>query len=83
LLSCRIWSEKCFTRCILTQLKSNLSTRCCAIADAIWIVFSLTRRRFAAAETLFQAGSLSYSSCLSKVDCFFKVSETCIVDLLA
>ena len=41
------------------------------------------QRGFAAAETLFQAGSLSRSSCLSKVNSIFKAAETIFVDLVA
>jgi hypothetical protein len=42
-----------------------------------------TRQLVAAAEQLFQAGSLSQFSCLSKVRCLFKVSKNFFVDLLA
>jgi len=78
----QIWSEKWFRRCIFTKLKSDSSKGCCAISDSICISSSSTRRRFAAAERLFQAGSFSHSSCFSKVCCIFKASETFFVDLL-
>jgi len=41
------------------------------------------RRHFAAAELVFQLGSLYCSSCLSKVVCIVKASETFFVDLVA
>jgi len=72
--SWRTWSKNWFRRCIITKLKSGSSTRCCAISDSICVLSSSTRQRFAAAGRLFQAGSLSCSSCLSKVSCFFKAS---------
>ena len=81
--SWRIWSEKWFRRCIFTKLKSDLSTRWCAISDSLCVLSSSTWRHFAAAERLFQVGSLSRSSCLSKVRCFVKASQTFFVDLLA
>jgi len=81
--SWRISSEKWFRRCIFTMLKSNLLTRCCAISDSICVFSSLMPPRFSAAERLFQEGSLSSSSCLSKVSYFVKVSETFFVDSLA
>jgi len=50
-----------------------------------WLLgFKYPRNRcIAAAERLFQAGSLFHSSCLSKVCRYFKASETILVDLLA
>jgi len=77
-----IWSRMCFRRCIITKWKYNLLIRCCAWADSICILSSSTKQRFAAAERLFQAGSLSRSSCLSKLSCSFNASETIFVDLL-
>ena len=77
------WSEKWFRRCIFTKLKSDSSTRCCAISDLLCILSSSTQRRFAAAGRLCQMGLLSCSSCLSKVSCFCKASEIFFVDLLA
>ena len=81
--SWRIRSEKWFRRCIFTNLISDSSRRCYAISDSIFVFSSSTRRRFAATERLFQVGSLSRSSCLSKVSSFFKASKTFFVDLLA
>ena len=78
----QIWSEKWFKRCIFTKLKSDLSTGCCSISDSLCSLSSSTRQCMAAAEGLFQEGSLSRSSCLSKVNSFLKASETCFVDLL-
>jgi len=80
--SWQIWSEKWFRRCIFTKLKSDSSTRCWAISDSIWVLSSSMRRCVAAAERLFQAGSLFRSYCLSKVSCFFKASDIFFVDLL-
>ena len=51
--SWRIRSEKWFNRCILTKLKSDSSTRCCAISDSIRVVSSSTQRRIAGTERLF------------------------------
>ena len=77
-----IWSEKWFRRCIFTKLKSDSSKRCCAMSDLICVLSSSTRWRFAATESVFQARSLSYSSCLSKLSCVFKASKNVFVDLL-
>jgi len=81
--SWQIWSGKWFRRCIITKMKSDSSTRCCAISDLVYVLSSSMRRCLAAAERLFQAWSLPCSSWLSKVSCFFKASETFFVDLLA
>jgi len=80
--SWRIWSEKWFSRWIFTKLRSDSSTRGCAIADSLCVLSSSTRRCVSATERLFQAGSLSHSSCLTKVRCIFNSSETFFVDLL-
>jgi len=66
-----IYSEKWFRRCIFTKLKSDLSTRCCAISDWICVLSASTRWRFAAAERLLQAGWLSHSSCGSNESLIF------------
>jgi len=80
--SWRIWSEKWFRRCIVTKLKSDLSRRCCAIADLIWDISSSMQWSCAATEWLFEVGSVSSSSCLSNISCMFKASETILVDSL-
>jgi len=81
--SWRIWSEKWFRRTIFTKLKSDSLTRCCAVSHSICFWSSSTRQPFAATERLFQVGSLCRSSCLSKVSCVFKASETFFADVLA
>jgi len=83
LRSWRMWSEKWSKRCILTKLKSDSSTRYCAIFDLIYIVSLSMQLHLLATEWLFQAGSLPRSSDLSNVCCFFKASEIFFVDLQA
>jgi len=80
--SSRLWSEKWLRRCIITRLKSDSSTRCCAISELISVSSSSTRWRFVATEWMFQARSLSSASWSSKVRCFFKASGTFFVDFL-
>jgi len=72
--SWQIWSEKWFKRCIVSKLKSNSLTTCCAISHSIGIISSSTQQLFAATERLLQAGSLSRSSWLAKVSCFINAS---------
>jgi len=81
--SWRIWSEYWFTRCIFTQSKSDLSTRCCALSDSFFVLSSSTRRCSASGARSFHAGSLTRSSCLPKLCCFFEDSRTFFVKLLA
>jgi len=76
--SWQIWWEQLLWGGIYTKLKSDSSTRCCAISDPICIESWSTRWCFVAPETLFQAGSVSHSSCVSKVSCFFMPSEACL-----
>jgi len=81
--SWQIWSGKRCRRCIFTKLKSGSSKRWCAICDSLCVLSSTMWQRFAPAQRLFQARSLSRSSRLSKVTYFCKDSDTFFVDLLA
>jgi len=78
-----IWPEKWFRKCIFTKLKYDSLTRCCAASGVICILSSAMWWYFAAAERLFQPGSLTGSSSLSKVSSFLQASETFLVNSLA
>jgi len=82
LQSWRIWSEKWLRGCIFTKLTTDWSTWCCAIYDSICASSSLKQWCFATTGTLFEAGLLSHSFCLSKVSCVDQTSETFFVDLV-
>jgi hypothetical protein len=78
-----IWSEKWLRRYIISKLKQDLSTRCCAIFDSITGIGSAsTPQWFAAVEQLFEVESLSTSSNWSNVNCYFKSFQTLNVDIL-
>lgn len=70
LISSAIW----YTSYIFTKLKSASSTPCCGISDFIYYFSSSMWCHYAAAERLFQVGSITHTSCLSNVSCIFKVS---------
>jgi len=77
-----IWSEMRFRRYIFTMLKSDSSTRCCAISNLICIWSSSIRRCSTVTPRLFQVGWFCSSFSLYKVCYFIRASKTIIVDLL-
>jgi len=52
----RIWSEKWFRRCIMTNFKSNSSTTCCVISDSVCILLWSMRQCIASANNCSKRG---------------------------
>lgn len=65
-----------------TKMKSDTSTRCCAISDKFGFVSTSTQRPFAAAQLLLHAGSLARSPCVSEIICILKSSQAFFVELV-
>jgi len=80
--SWRIWLDMRLWRHILRKLKSDLLTRCCTISEVICVISSSTQRYIVATASLFQVGSISHYSCLTRVCCIFEALELFFVDLV-